>query len=102
MVVEIGSQKVIQKTYSELIKITLGGFLIYYRARNEFYSKPFEEVQHEVYSALRFQKEQAVMGYMFSQLKDKYDGVLHTSAMTSDQKNQTDTSKHPDRVNKVQ
>jgi hypothetical protein len=83
------AHKVIQKAYSELIKISPGDLKTYYEAHKEEYQKQqkaFADVQNEVYAALRTQKEQEVREYVLSQLKDKYDVVIHTSVMKKDGK----------------
>jgi hypothetical protein len=98
------AQKIIQKAYAELIKITPGDLKNYYEAHKEEYQKQqkaFADIQNEVYAALRTQKEQEVREYVLSQLKDKYDVVIHTPAMVSDQKNGTSASKDSGKGNKA-
>jgi hypothetical protein len=90
------AQKVMQKANAELIKITPGDLATYYEAHKEDYQtqqKKFEDVQNEVYAALRAQKEKEVREYVLSQLKEKYDVVIHTSALPQDPKKQPDKPK---------
>jgi hypothetical protein len=99
------AQKVIQKAYADLIKITPGDLTTYYEAHKDEYEnqqKKFADVQNEVYVALRAQKEQEVREYLLSQLKEKYDVVIHTSALPSDQKKEPGNAPDPGAGNQVQ
>jgi hypothetical protein len=89
-------QKVIQNAYAELIKITRSDLVTYYEAHKEQYQnqkKSFDDVQNEIYAALRAQKEEEVSAYVLSQLRDKYDVVIHAAAMPTELKEKTDASK---------
>jgi hypothetical protein len=89
------AQKVMQKAYSELIRITPGDLTTFYEAHKDDYQKQqkkFEDVQNEVYSAIRTQKEKEVREYVLSKLKEKYDVVIHTSVMMLNPKKENDAS----------
>jgi hypothetical protein len=98
------AQKVIQKAYAELIKITPEDLATYYEAHKEDYQKQqkkFEDVQNEIYSALRIQKEKEAREYVLSQLREKYDVVIHTSSLPMNQKKESGNGPDSGGDNKV-
>jgi hypothetical protein len=82
--------KQIEKAYADNINITPADLKTYYEANKNSYveadlQRPFEDVQNEVYSALRASKEQEVREALLNQLKNKYDVVIHTSVLSAKQ-----------------
>ena len=55
--------------------------------------KTFEDVQRDVYTALRSQKEQEIQQHLFENLKAKYDVVIHQSAFAPEKPG--DETVHP-------
>ena len=63
----------------EPVKTDKGYHIIKVRARQPERKKTFEEVQMEVFRALRQQKEQEVQEALIEELKDGYNVVIHRS-----------------------
>ncbi|UCD85714.1 MAG: hypothetical protein JSU92_05845 [Deltaproteobacteria bacterium] len=78
------AQLVLEKEIAEQIKISPVDLQTYYEAnkqefREEERQKTFEEARPEVYRALRSRKEAEVREALLSQLKERYNVVIHTS-----------------------
>ena len=63
------------------VKSEKGFHVVNIRTRTPARERPFSEVKHEVYRALRQQKEQEFQGSLFRELQKKYDVVIHHSAL---------------------
>jgi len=78
------AQQVLKKELADQIKITPGDLQTYYEAHKQEYreeerQKTFAEARSEVYRALRSRKEAEVQEALLSQLKERYNVVIHTS-----------------------
>jgi len=67
----------------EPVKTDKGYHIIKVRARQPERQKQFDEVQMEVFRALRQQKEQEVQEALINELKEKYQVVIHRSQFMS-------------------
>lgn len=88
--------KVVEKEMADKISITPGDLETWYEAHKSEYmsepeeegaepeQKPFEEVQNEVYRALRAQKAQEVQQALLARLKAQHDVVIHRAAFRQD------------------
>ncbi len=92
------AEKLMEKAYAENIHILPDELQAYYDSHREAYQdadqktiKPFEEVQNQVYAALRAEKERQVSRALLDHLKDKYDVVIHASASMRDEKTEKNT-----------
>lgn len=74
----------------EAVKSEKGFHIIKVRERKPEQQKSFDEVRQEVYQALQAQKEREVSEMLLTQLKDRYNVVIHTSQFReeSSQKNE--------------
>ena len=60
-----------------------GSHVLFVRERSAERQQPFEEVQREVYQALRSRKEREVQTKLMNQLRDEYNVVIHQSKFKS-------------------
>ncbi|NOZ23558.1 MAG: hypothetical protein GXP25_20975 [Planctomycetes bacterium] len=75
MILKTEAGKVIEKP----IKTDTGFHIIKVRKHEPERQKPFEEVEADIYRALRGQKEREVQGRLFDELKRRYNVVIHLS-----------------------
>jgi parvulin-like peptidyl-prolyl isomerase len=78
MIFATNAGKVVAKNITGYDKV----FVVKVDAKEPEKQKSFEEVKNDVSAALRSQKQQEVRESLFNTLKDKYDVVLHSSALT--------------------
>jgi len=67
------------KVAQKAVKTDKGLHIIKVRERKPERQKPFDEVRHEVFQALRAQKEADVKKRLFEELTERYDVVIHHS-----------------------
>ena len=61
-----------------------GYHVIHVREREAERTRPFDEVRNEVYSALRSRKEREVQQKLLTDLKERYNVVIHQSAFSQE------------------
>jgi hypothetical protein len=81
---KILAQKYLELQYAAVVSVTPEEIRKYYDAnRKEFEAegelKPFEEVQNQIFAAIRSQKEMDVQQRVLEGLMDQYDVVIHRS-----------------------
>jgi hypothetical protein len=83
---KILAQKYLDSEFAKRISITPADVKAYYDAHKDDFKKDgkvqaFDLVKSEAYAALRHEKEAEVQQQIFSELKDRYNVVIHTSRM---------------------
>lgn len=89
---------VLENAYSDKINITLSDLENYFEANKDTFVKEgntpaFEDIKSDVYQKLRAEKEQEVQQQLLNHLKEKYDMVIHKSALASETPVQNDGSR---------
>jgi hypothetical protein len=79
------AQEMIQREYNRVIHITPTDVETYYKAHPAEYTNQLENVQMQVYQALRSEKEREVQNRLLAELKEQYRVTIHQSALRGDQ-----------------
>lgn len=79
----------LEREYDRRIKITVSDLEAYYEVNKETFIKDdkeqtFDAVKNDVYKTLRAKKEQEIQHQLLTQLKNKYDVVIHQSAFPAE------------------
>ncbi len=91
------ASRLLEKKYTDEIRMTAQDVKDYYEANKDRYIKKdedgqehqmeFDEIKDRVAVDLMSEKEKDVQNRLFSQLKEKYDVVIHNSVFSVDDKN---------------